>query len=616
MTISRQTIGLILLEECDSLGAWTKQHTASAYQSVDTTDKQSGTASFLTTSSNSTSPYYSYGAFTKQLNMGTGVGRLIRIFYKVHNAGVGITVGAFAVYTTDWKSPVVRVGTVGGATTWSTATYETPAGNPEGIQNCELAFAYAFSGSTIHADRLVICQSKNLILADLAVGQTVLLYRASGTFLDTQTVAAGASSVTFDVSAENVPENMYFKIYASDGTTLIETTTTCEMCGGDEWTWTASPGTLTLAADAFIILASSTGSPTAAPYVVRATATLRRLNGDPYTGEAISIIVGRPDAVTYCDSSLTTDSNGEAWYEFNSTVGGLQVVAAIWGGDSTVPSATVHVVVHVFAALEKLDKNKNFQLYVEGTEYEFNGGNYYLCSENVLGQFEVTVPTWPDVKPVVMGLVSIYRKGVKEFAGVLKIVERGLLPKTITLTGPDISCLLDSVTVDYESYSAKTPQYILNDLITKFPCGLTVGNLETYSGDPISLDILNLKLREAIKKVCDVVGWIYRVNMDYSFDAGSSFGTYSSAAFVEGDTDNPLLPGCRVTPDYTVASNDIHSRGAGEANSSLSSTAQDAASIMEIGPQQAPVFQKTLSHQGTLDTSARAELKRRTRRTA
>jgi hypothetical protein len=84
---------------------------------------------------------------------------------------------------------------------------------------------------------LVICSSVNLTVAGLAAGQKVELYRASDNYLIGSAIASG-SSVAISMDSENFPLNCYLKVYATDAATLIETTSTYEMCGGDTWGWT------------------------------------------------------------------------------------------------------------------------------------------------------------------------------------------------------------------------------------------------------------------------------------------------------------------------------------------------------------------------------------------
>ena len=446
-------------------------------------------------------------------------------------------------------------------------------------------------------DRVVISTSQYVTVAGLTPGQKVELYRSSDdTKLDTQTCAAPpATSVVFDVDAEDFPEQMYMKIYGTDGATLLETTVSYDMCGGDTWEWTADAGTLTITSDAFIIYR---GAATGTPKTAAITANLKTVGGADYPN---ALVYFQAVNGTVSPSSDTTDAGGDAHTTLTSltTTHAIAVVKAQWLGDANVPACSTYIIVHVFYDAEVPDSDIGFQLYIEGYPVEFVSGKYGINGEGKLESFEVEIPEWDaDILP--FGLVTIYRKGVQEFAGVYLTPDRHLsdAPR-VTLRGLDLSFLLVDRVVDLRIYSGKTPAYIINDLLTTFDSGILPGNLKP-SADTLTITISTETLLAAIGRVCDDVCWGFRLNLDRTLDLAETFGgSPSGAAFTEGidifDVDAEV--------DYAKIANWIRMVGDG-----VVSTKQDGTNIMDQGLHQLPSFQTSISSQSTLDTICQALL--------
>jgi hypothetical protein len=446
-------------------------------------------------------------------------------------------------------------------------------------------------------DHVVISASQYVTVAGLTPGQKVELYRSSDNVkIDTQTCAAApATSVVFDIDAEDYPEQMYLKIYATDGATLIETSPSYQMCGGDTWEWTADAGTMTLARGDFIIYRGATN---AMPKSTAITANLKTPAGANYPNALIAFEANAQGSVS--PSSDTTDANGNAHTTLSSltTNFGLAVVKAQWLGDANVPACSAYIVVHVFYDVEVPDSSVGFQLYVEGYPVEFVSGKYGINAQGKPESFEVEIPEW-DANIVPFGLVTIYRKGVKEFAGVYLVPDRHLsdAPR-VTLSGLDQTFLLVDRVVDLKIYS-NTPAYIINDLLTSFDSGVTAGSLQS-SADTLTITITSENLLAGIQRVCDGVCWGFRVNLDRTLDIAETFGgSPSGAVFTEGinmfDVD--------ATADYGKIANWIRMVGDG-----IVSTKQNGTNIMAQGLHQLPSFQSSISSQSTLDIVCQALL--------
>jgi hypothetical protein len=387
--------------------------------------------------------------------------------------------------------------------------------------------------------------------------------------------------------------NCYMKVYATNGTTLIETTTGYDMCAGDIWAWTTGAGTLSISIDEAIIYRSGAAG---TPKTCNVTATLKTLGGSPYPGVTIYFYTSLG---TVTPSSDTTDSNGNAETALTSTTHGTANVMAQWLGDASVPACSAYITVHVFYEAEAPDADKAFQVYVEGVEYEYVGGRYTLNELGVPNDFEVEIPEWLDTLTA-NGLVDIYRKGTMEFSGILKIPARSLSDNPrVVLSGPDVSRLLNDRIVDTKIYSAKSAAYIIEDLLTSFPCGITPGSI-SEDGNSLTITIENEELSKAIPRIADLVNWKFRVNLDRTLDFAETFtGGTAAAEFIEGDNVLSL----DRKPNYLPIANYVRMVGDG-----IVSIKQDGAKILEEGLHQAPAFNRSISDQATLDAACQAYL--------
>jgi hypothetical protein len=445
-------------------------------------------------------------------------------------------------------------------------------------------------------DNFVVCTDVILMLTGLVEDMVVEIYRSSDDgLIDTQTVAAGEDHVHFDLTAEHFPEQIYVKVYATDGVTLVETTASYAMCGGDSWEWTPNVGTIKIASDQFIIYR---GAASATPKTAAIVANLKTPAGANY-----------PNALVYfsasngalSDATDLTDAGGNAHTSLSSLTDtqGIAVVKAQWFGDAVVPACAVYVLVHVFYDVEVGDPDLGFQLYIEGYPVQFVSGRYGVNSQGKPENFEIEIPEW-DAEIVPYSLVSIYRKGVQEFAGVYLQPERSLSDSPrVVLTGVDLTFLLSDTVCDLKIYSPNTPQYMIADLLTSFPCGITAGTLDS-SPDSLTITITAENLRAAIQRICDNVYWNFRVNLDRTLDFAERFGGSSSGvSFVEG---MDILSLDRVE-DYSQVKNWVRMVGDG-----ITSTKQDGTSIMAHGLHQMPVFQSSIASQATLDAACQAFL--------
>jgi hypothetical protein len=611
MPISRTVSGLIFKDELDTETGW-QIYEDPPYDSypigthqIDTSDKHSGTGS-----SEIIDPGYPRAIHMwRTINVGSGTGKIITVWHKLEdNYSPALYCHALCVHTQVFVQPPPP-GTQ--YPSWIGLWVPGPYGDYEeehgwqrhiGVFDNEGLTTISVHGPSCmfcysHIDRIVIKTSNTLTVGGLVEDQKIELYRSSDDqLLDTQTCVADETTVEFDLSAEDCPLQLYLKIYATNGTTLIERSPHYEMCGGDTWIWTADAGTLSLTADNLIIYR---GAATATSKTTAITANLKTTGGANYPGALISFSANTNGSIS--PASDTTDANGNAHATLSSltTTIGLAVVKAQWLGDANVPACSAYAVVHVFYEAEDPDSSAGFQLYIEGYPLEFVSGKYGINGQGKPETIDVEIPEWNN-NIIPFGLISVYRKGVKEFAGIYLAPDRHLsdAPR-VTLRGQDQTFLLADRVVDVKIYVDETPDYIIGDLLTSFNSGITAGRLQA-SPDMLTITISAETLLAAIQRVSDAICWDFRVNLDRTLDLAENFGgTSSGASFTEGANIFDL----DASSDLAKIANWIRMVGDG-----LTSTKQDGTNIMDQGLHQLPSFQTSISSQGTLDTACQALL--------
>ena len=547
---------------------------------------------------------YAAMGFRKYLDVGTGAGRVARVWHKI--TGAALYRNSYGIMFADgyysW-TPVTNCHSTieTGTHAWQMEGFTIPTG----VTGSQYVVCGYLSDNTIavpytYVDHLVIAKGATVTVTGLTPGQKIKIYRSSdNTLIDTQTCAAApATSVALNVGAEDFPEQMYLKVYGTDGVTLIETTTSYEMCGGDAWEWDPGTGTLQLTSDVVIIHRNAA---IGTPKTANLTANLKTTGGLNYPGASIQFttVLG-----TMTPASDTTDANGNAESALTGTSHGVAIVKAAWLGDATVPACSDYCVVHIFYEAEVGDTDKEYQFFLQGIEYAFVLGAYAWNEQGKRETFEVEIPEW--LSTITRGgLVSIYRRGVKDFAGVLKGRERSLsdAPRVI-LRGADVSVLLDRC-VELELYASKTPQFIINDLLTKYPCGILAGSLGVCAAE-LTITIDTESLSDAIPRICKAVNWNFRVTLNRTLDFAEAFtGGIVPVVFEEGvkRVENSLILDAKWSEDDYSLANWIRMKGDG-----ITSTKQDGAAIAVQGLHQAPAFQATISDQATLDTMCQALL--------
>jgi hypothetical protein len=604
MPITKTSDGLLLIDELENesygYGTYHDYCGTLGYYVLSkcTTAKMSGAASLRGDLWNDTGQACPNGSevvgwYPKTINVGSGSGRRFHIMEELVSgpgtSGVdtytpfsvgGSGSAAFSTTTHGWK---ICSGSISddlvGSQPAIFAYVHTPGGHGGGGLQ---AFAFV--------DHLVICKNDLLTVTSLTSAMKVEVYQGT-TLIGTATVVWGGTQAQVDISSVMFPSSFRLKIYQADGT-VFETTPYYIMCGGDVWDWNPNNGTLSINAAPFIIYRQASLD---TPKTATITATLLKPNGNKYAGKTITFSAMRGSVVP---TSAVTNTLGQASTAISASEHGIAIAKAEWAGDAVAPAARVFITVHVFEDAEVADPTKQFQFFNQGIEFAFTDGEYAVNGEAVTEPFQVTLSAW-DSRLTNDGLVSIYRKGVKEFGGILKIPKRTIGSRSVTLSGSDASILLSDRDVDVESFPAWYPQDILTYLLAKYPTCITAGTLGAYA-NYVSLMFTTEDLRATIQRLCLLVGWTFRINADLSLDFAETFGTgVKSVEFTEGDN----LTGGDRADDYTSIANVIRMKGDG-----ITSMRSDADSIFAVGVHELPAFQATISDQATLDIACAALL--------
>jgi hypothetical protein len=139
---------------------------------------------------------------------------------------------------------------------------------------------------------------------------------------------------------------------------------------------------------------------------------------------------------------------------------------------------------------------------------------------------------------------------------------------------------------------------IIEDLLTRYPCGVTAGTIATY-GASIKLEATYENLYDALVQIAKDTGWKFRLNPDRTLDYGPSFGVTRDITIAMGK--NAVQTS--HSEDWTQIDTKVYVIGAGS-GASLVSTAEDPDGQLTYGLIEQPFFEKNISEKGTLDLRA------------
>jgi hypothetical protein len=300
---------------------------------------------------------------------------------------------------------------------------------------------------------------------------------------------------------------------------------------------------------------------------------------------------------TCSPTSSDTDANGQASTTFSAGANpGLGGVRGEFEGDSTYGPSFAFQLIDIYYAQPTPDSAKDFQFWIAGQDAVVGSGNYKVASDFKPQPFNFTTPL---MSLSVWGwwAIEIYRKGVREFTGRIFTRDRqgGTNPQ-LTLTGVDEVIMLQR-RVANKAYTDE-PKLIIEDLLTRYPCGVTAGTIATY-GASIKLEATYENVYDALMQISKDTGWKFRLNPDRTLDFGPSFGTVREITIAFGK--NAVRTSHQE--DWTQIDTKVYVIGAGS-GASLVSEAEDPDGQLTYGLIEQPFLEKNISEKGTLDLRA------------
>jgi hypothetical protein len=139
----------------------------------------------------------------------------------------------------------------------------------------------------------------------------------------------------------------------------------------------------------------------------------------------------------------------------------------------------------------------------------------------------------PDVDPTINAPfeVIIYRRGIKDFVGRMnKPVRTNRF--SMTITGKSNHWKL-ARRVANKIYTAQDPHAIIDDILTRYPAGVSQGIIGTF-GTLITQEFNYDTDLGVIRKLLDITGWRACLNLDDSLDFEPDLGTTKAVTFVNG----------------------------------------------------------------------------------
>jgi hypothetical protein len=193
--------------------------------------------------------------------------------------------------------------------------------------------------------------------------------------------------------------------------------------------------------------------------------------------------------------------------------------------------------------------------------------------------------------------IEIYRKGNVEFIGRIFTRKRqsGTNPQTI-VTGVD-EIIMAQRRVANKGYTDE-PKLIIEDLLTRYPCGISAGNIATY-GAIIKIDATYQNLYDALMQIAKITGWEFRLNPNRTLDYAPSFGVTRDITIEAGGS----LAQATHDEDWSQIDTKVYVIGKA-AEAALVSVAEDPQGSLTYGLIEEPFFEKNIDEQGTLDLRA------------
>ena len=383
-------------------------------------------------------------------------------------------------------------------------------------------------------DKLMITAGDSITVTNLQAGNKIEVYQADDTLLGSATVGGGGTSAS--VNCESVliqPFQGYIKVYDTDGITLLHTSPTQALVIGDSFAWSAGKSYMTGPAASLRIYKAGA---VANPKMQAITFTLKDLVTDlPISGKLVTFSTSLG---TVSPASDTTDENGEIDVALTSGASlGWAVVKAAFAGDASWCPCNGLIEVAVYDEADFGDSSKPYQVFIQGVPTAFSGGSYRKSTAFDMQDFSLILP---DIDPTINAPfeVIIYRRGIKDFVGRISKPVR-TITYNMTVPGKSNHWKL-ARRVANKAYTAQDPHAIIDDILTRYPAGVSQGTIGTF-GTPITHEFNYETDLAVVRKLLDITGWKARLNLDDSVDFETDFGATKAVTFVNGSKTADLV---------------------------------------------------------------------------
>jgi hypothetical protein len=370
----------------------------------------------------------------------------------------------------------------------------------------------------------MITAGDSVTVTNLQAGNKIEVYQADDTLVGSDTVGGGETSAS--VNCESIltqPFQGYIKVYDTDGVTLLHTSPTQALVIGDSFAWSAGKSYMTGPAASLRIYKAGA---VANPKTQAITFTLRDLVTDlPISGKVVTFSTSLGSVAPASD---TTDANGEIDVTLTSGASlGWAVVKASFAGDASWCPCNGLVEVAVYDEADSGDVTKPYQVFIQGVPTPFTGGTYRKSIAFDMQDFSLVLP---DIDPAINAPfeVIIYRRGIKDFVGRITKPVR-TITYNMTIPGKSNHWKL-ARRVANKAYAAQDPHAIIDDVLTRYPAGVSQGIIGTF-GTPITHEFNYETDLAVIRKLVDITGWKARLNLDDSVDFAPDFGETQAVTF-------------------------------------------------------------------------------------
>jgi hypothetical protein len=481
------------------------------------------------------------------------------------------------------------------------AGWLSAASAPTGSQTVEIKFRNASGryldmlNAEVIFDDIVVMLDSQISIIGLLGGQKCELCDSGGSVRKTVTSPQTGTTMYMAISdliTTAYGFSGYFKVYDTDGSTLLYTTATEARWGGDAYQWIPNQTNQDITTDATQIYRSGSGlSPTTASLTVTLT--------DKELGTKLSdkTIIFTSNLGTCSPTNGTTDSNGQVSTTFTAgTSPGLAGVRADFAGDATYGPSAVQQLIDLYYGEVAADASKDFQIWIEGQEVLQADGSYKLSANFQPQSFNFTTP----ITSLTIGgwwAVEIYRRGTREYLGrIMKATWRSGSSPQLNVSGVDETIMLQRRAAN-KSYLDE-PKLIIDDLLTRYPCGITAGSIGLY-GNVIKLEATYENLYDALTQIARLTGWKFRRNADRSLDFGPDFGEVKDIIVSAGLNS----AGATHDIDWSQVDSKVYVVGK-DPEAGLVSSAESPAAELVYGLIEDVFLEKNIDEQGTLDLRA------------